>query len=386
MIPIARLLCFATLLTPFGAAKHQQSPIVDNPAPNFNVITLRASLQPVIKFGTLNNDERLELLGIGDAVVLESGRLAIAPSRSSQSMIATEIRIVEKPGTFVNRFGRAGDGPGEYRAVSQMVGLGKDSLLVVDQTQGRVTLLAPSGAVVKSTPFEGTALCCFADGSFLVKPRAPVQIRALRDPKRPLVSYSIQSLSAGAAPRKILELSAGDPSLQLPSARGGYAIPPLPFGRTAYVRVTANTIVYGIGDMYEYQVYSRDGKLLRTVRASVRPIPIPAESLAAARTGLERVAATPEGKRELDRTTFPTTFPAYGKIEVEEDGTVWIASRHSQIVWARFDPSGKLSGTFQTPKETYVVRFSRGHVLLASQNRADGVSTIHMHRIEPVPR
>jgi hypothetical protein len=205
-----------------------------------------------------------------------------------------------------------------------------------------------------------------------------------------------------ASGKEIVSLEWGDTTLRIgpfqramPDGRSAtsWNTPPLPFGRTAFLRLTADEIVYGIPDRYEYEVYSREGRHLRTVRAALPPVPVTRADIAEARESLMRVPSTAEMRagftKALDQVRFPSTMPAYGALETEPDGTVWMRS-YSRTTppdywWARFDRSGKLLGTLRLPPDRSLVRFTNGHVLL-SRRDADDAVVLYVHRIEPIPR
>jgi hypothetical protein len=170
----------------------------------------------------------------------------------------------------------------------------------------------------------------------------------------------------------------------------GWNVPPKPFGRTAFLGISSNTVVHGLNDRFEYQVYSREGRLLRTVRANLRSVPVTASDIADARASLMQVARTPEMQRgftaALDRVDFPATMPAYSDLRVEHDGSVWLRNytRASppQYWWARFDSTGRLDGTLVLPPNRSLVRFSRGHVVLSQRDTTTDAVYLHVHRIE----
>ena len=77
--------------------------------------------------------------------------------------------VFDAEGRFVQRIGREGDGPGEYRMPSVILVSARDSVYILDQA-GRLTVLSPSFELVTSTlltfsPMSGVRM---DDGSFVV--------------------------------------------------------------------------------------------------------------------------------------------------------------------------------------------------------------------------
>jgi hypothetical protein len=379
--------------------------MVQNPAPNPAAPAFRIVPEPILRIGGLNDDERYELLGVVDAELTSSGGLIVAPYVQARVGWATELRVFDAAGKFVRRFGRAGQGPGEYTAISRFVLLPRDSVLIVDTQGRRITLVDAAGAVAatSSFPANATATCCFADGRYLTAPMVRPAMNETQPTERPKIPYTLASMRAqGTSDTPILTLDGSDPSLRIgPFERTingrstrSYNAPGLPFGRGAFIGVTAREIVYAINDSYEYRVYSPAGSLLRTVRAAVPSRPVTKQDLDERLAGLMRVATTPEMKagfeKVLGATEFPKTHPAYSTVELEPDGSVWIrdylpyGAPASDASWARFDPSGKLLGTLRLPPGTGLVRFSRGHALLSRRDADTETTYLSVHRIEPV--
>jgi hypothetical protein len=185
----------------------------------------------------------------------------------------------------------------------------------------------------------------------------------------------------------------------LPSRLGGggvsFAVPPLPFGRTAFVALTAREIVHALNDGFEYRVYAPDGSLKRTVRAAIPPRPVTKQELDARLASMmsvqgENAQAKAAYEKVYATTEFPKTHPAFSAVEVELDGTVWIrgylppGAPATDAWWARFDPSGKLLGTLRLPPGMALIRFSRGHAILSKRDPDTETVHVSVHRIEAV--
>ncbi len=81
------------------------------------------------------------LWNVRDVTRLQSGRIAVLNAGSH------EVLVFDSVGRVVSRFGREGDGPGEFRLPFSMLGLAGDSMAVVD-ANGRRTLFGPDGEYV----------------------------------------------------------------------------------------------------------------------------------------------------------------------------------------------------------------------------------------------
>jgi hypothetical protein len=98
-------------------------------------------------FAILGDENEAPVGNIYTIATLADGRFALSFDAS-----ADEILVFGRNGRFAERWGRKGDGPGEYRNIRYLLS-GEDGLAVVDTRQKRVTILNPSGGVVRTLPF-----------------------------------------------------------------------------------------------------------------------------------------------------------------------------------------------------------------------------------------
>src|SRR5690606_37189528 len=83
---------------------------------------------------------------VRDAQRFEDGRIVVANGSGS------DVRFYSADGLHLVTSGRAGDGPGEFRAPMKLSLLPGDSVAVFDLRAGRVSILDPQGAFVRDMP------------------------------------------------------------------------------------------------------------------------------------------------------------------------------------------------------------------------------------------
>lgn len=105
----------------------------------------RLELTPALRLGHASDPESPRL----GAVVLRStsGLFFVAPS-----IDLTGVLVYDRSGRYVRRLGRAGSGPGEYRAIDRIALDRYDSLHIVDLATRSVTVLDPSGQYARTYP------------------------------------------------------------------------------------------------------------------------------------------------------------------------------------------------------------------------------------------
>lgn len=125
---------------------------------------------PTVRIGTLDGADELQLTQVGDAVRMEDGSFAILERR------AREVRVFGSDGAFRHRFGREGEGPGEFRSATSLHLVPGDTLAVWDSGAGRLTWFGPDGVHLRDR-----ALAPFAGGARITSvPRVWPEILAIR--------------------------------------------------------------------------------------------------------------------------------------------------------------------------------------------------------------
>ena len=93
--------------------------------------------------------DRTEQIAFGDLVlVFEGPSTFFAVSNTDRARAG----VFEHSGRFVTTFGRQGAGPGEYRAIMNVVSGGRDSVFAVDPLLGRITVLDHSYQAARQIP------------------------------------------------------------------------------------------------------------------------------------------------------------------------------------------------------------------------------------------
>ena len=111
------------------------------------------SLTPEVRIGGADRGRDYEFARIGVVAPGPNGQVFVSELRP------TEIRVFDANGSYVRTIGRAGGGPGEFRALGN-IGFFSDTLWTVDGSLKRVSLFAANGRVVatiQQTPPEAVA-------------------------------------------------------------------------------------------------------------------------------------------------------------------------------------------------------------------------------------
>ncbi len=306
-----------------------------------------------------NGDPADEFSGTVIAVELGDGRIAGANQGTS------EVRFYDARGERLNTVGRRGSGPGEFEQIASLsVGPG-DSLLVFDRSTRRLSVLAPTGEMVRSAMIDlgqGTLatrmIGALPDGRLLVSParsgREPTSSGPVRDSVDLRVVVPDGSVSVvGRFPGSEAVLDVQTQNGQVISVN----IAAVPFGRSSRFGAVDSLAVVAPSDHYEVDLYSPSGRLVRRLRREHTPEPVTAADLAADldRAGLPNEDARVRYRKFLAKTPIPKTKPAYDRVMPGANGELWVRDylgpdhRTRPGRWTVFDRGGAWLTTVDLP-------------------------------------
>jgi hypothetical protein len=298
-----------------------------------------------------------ELFEVRDVHPLGSGQIAVGASGSGA------VLIYDGDGELVLRFGRTGDGPGEFRRIENLVGLPGDSLGVYDSRLHRLTVFSHSG--------EFGRVVSLAE---LVPPGSSANLLALDDG---LVFVGISGLSGegtegvyrNTAPSYRLDME-GEVATkygEFPGLEAFFGIGMMgraPFGAALAVATSGTRLVVGTAEEPELLVFGLDGELSRIIRWADTDRTINQERMD---EYLEFLLAqsTPEEAAFLeDRVSgmpFARRRPAHAEVLAGPNMSLWVEEylgpeadfpgrRGPSRRWLAFSPEGELRERIETPE------------------------------------
>ncbi|MCG6957994.1 MAG: hypothetical protein LJF04_18535 [Gemmatimonadetes bacterium] len=100
---------------------------------------LALSQEPTLEIGLMEGDQHYLFQNVVSVLPMPSGELAVADGG------ADEVTLYAPDGTFVRRWGRKGEGPGEFRMLSRLYSMGADSIMALDGITDRVSVFDTAG-------------------------------------------------------------------------------------------------------------------------------------------------------------------------------------------------------------------------------------------------
>ncbi len=341
------------------AAPGSRPEVVENPAPA-GPPQLRIATEPLLELPlpAPEGDETRSRLNGG--VELSDGTLVVADAGRR------ELVWIAPDGEPLIRRSGVGTAPGSFRALTALVALGGDSVLVYDAQLRAGTPFGPDGEPgqvlsLVGFPVELSPVTRFADGSFLIGAPSGTLPSAAPGPEsvyRPIVEYA--RIAPGGTDRRVLARGPGSEvgMLATPATETGFMHDPrVPWPRTTLVAGRPDGWVTLDTAGHDLWFWSPDGTALAVARRPDTSLRTAGpEERDAWMAGVENQAV----RRLLQQIwnvwgeTMPQTLPTASALLLDPEGRAWVREFTLDPAlperWNVFTPSGVWLGTVEAPE------------------------------------
>lgn len=335
----------------------------------------RVEDEPVLDLSASGTGEPHEFHRVSDMATLADGSIAVA--------MPSEVRFFTPSGSHIGSVGRDGEGPGEFRRLTDVDPLPGDSVMAFDYWLRRVTVYGPRRALARTFslnltladqkvhPVDGRALLAASEWPSWAREDAEAgSVRAHK---------ALILLSSSGELVDTLAVVAGTESVLLPAEEGWSDARPL-FGKGSHVAVADDRIVVGTADFMGYRVLDLEGRATAIVRAPGYDLTLSATLLDAERAARMEVNPSPAMKEHLDQLPTPERRPAYSNLLVDATSAVWVEEHRGEILnfmspaarrWEVFDPDGAWLGTVELPGRFTVHEINADYLLGVRRDELD---------------
>ena len=354
--------------------------IVENPLPpEGSRLDWQIGPEPTVSIGDVVGEDPYLLQGALDATRLGDGRIVVA------NVLTQELRVFDARGTYIETWGGAGEGPGEFTGLWEVGRWPGDSVFAGTTARRSISVFASDGSFGRTFNIvrHGGPLWTFVspvsvtrDGSVLTVlalPTADTLVAVLRDGEGTTI------VSFGSHPSWDLHVM----------TVGGRTSPfRTIFGRSPVLGVWGGLVVIGSTDRYELKAFGADGSLERIVRrAHVPRAPTPAdvaafidEALADETSGMPDAEA--ENVKRHRRPVYESVpaaeyFPVFESIVTDALGHLWVeeyerpGEARPGSMWTVFDPEGHVLGLVETPDAMKVKEIGADYILTSIRDELD---------------
>jgi hypothetical protein len=349
--------------------------------------------EPLLRLGAAGADRGDQFHRVAGGVLLGDGRIAIANAGSH------EIRWYGPSGTLVAQAGRAGQGPGEFSGLAAIARMPGDSVVAYDVRLRRLTVLGPTGALVRVASLDigdhvgmefpslegvlhdGTLLMAgriMDTGEMEEGPvRAAMPVYHVAPDGRLLDSlHTFHGWEATVIMRRTADFV-------------GPAITARPFARSTSIAPVGSGFAAGTPIAFEYEVFDSHGAPTMSVRLDRRPPALTDSDIEAYRASIQDRLPDEAGQRALRQQAedwvYPETLPAYGAGLIGDPaGNLWVPSftfgPDPPSRWSVFDPAGRYLGDVDVPPRVDVLDIGEDR-LLGLWRDALGVEQVHVYAV-----
>lgn len=336
-------------------------------------------VEPTLMLGEQEGPEHLQFYRISDISVASDGSLFVL------NMGDASVRVFDSGGVFLDRFGRAGEGPGEFQWPAHVEVFG-DTVAVFDGRLIRTTFFSRNGELFGSWPAGDRATGVLypvgrtSDG-WIVQPWRnggwgyEVGV-ARRDTSIVAFVTSLSTMRPDTlAVREILTyLGPRRWGVQSPTAMT--VAEPLFEPEARHASDRQGNVYLHLGVAYAIYVYDSNGRYWRRATRAVEPTPVTEDLIDSYRDVMDAYWDTAQRRPEWEigkaadeaRPALPhvDALPQLGRLLVSREGNIWVeridldpeplarewtrAPRTPvSTLWDVFDPDGRFVHTVELP-------------------------------------
>lgn len=268
-----------------------------------------------------------------------------------------QVRGYSPEGALLWASGRQGEGPGEFRWITDLSRTRGDSIVVFDRSLARATILDGDGTLGRVVSLNKDLqrvrhLLSYDDSLFLALGEA---FGGARTPGNYRIPYAVILLNPEGSVVDTLRMIGGEESFLSGSGVDGS----LPFGKNGHLAVGGKDFLIGTADSLAFDRYSGPGTQSQAVSVSGFDLRLTSQQIDSTRQAmLTRGDGLPHPSNiieAIESIEFPDHRPGYVRLLLDEEGYAWAAQHRmrrsgpASVVWEVFSPAGQWLGRFEAP-------------------------------------
>lgn len=292
------------------------------------------------------------------------------------------LHLFSGDGTHLRQIGRSGSGPGEYGA--GIVGIHRDTLVVQDPSNSRMTVFLTDGTLIGSYP----TTCCAYQRTLAVDDRGRAAIPwPVGENRR--TTFHLTDL-AGAVRDTIVVPAEPERRLwRVPAGRFEMTLPiPLQGEQVARIRPDG-LLLHGVTDRYRFVLSSDGADTVRIIESAAPAVALSAAEKDSVMNAALRWAEDSAAFRTVVRSDdIPDHWPPWTQAAVDGRNRLWVGlpgSLGPVSMLQVFDQEGRLLGNVPVPHPDVLKgTWTRDRVYVRSESE-EGFPVIRVFRIVTAP-
>jgi hypothetical protein len=338
---------------------------------------------------SINEDAGCEFNRVNGMVAQSNGNLVVANSGN------LELCLFTARGRLLERVGRSGAGPGEYRSIESIHLMPGDSLLVRDGLLRRLSVLSGNGTFVRSIALKppvdtlgfASLVAPLRDGSILI---GYSEVRTFK-PQPEAVFFTIQLFrydGNGTMFERLGRFLSREHFVQeVPATMGRVAYWDRAFGRQLSLVPFGTGFIAGDGSAFDVRQYSAKGAITTIHKIDLPLRRVTPEDVAAykeatlARTNAGNFAVHQKLVTEMP---FPTHYPAFRRLLADPAERIWLEvypAQGSEVGdWLVLDTARRRTSVVKTPARFRALAATGSALCGVSRDELD-LESIHCYPV-----
>lgn len=348
------------------------------------VQTMRPAANSLLSIGEAGGPE-YEFFRVSDAFALRDGRVVVLNSGTE------EVRVFSSDGTFIESFGGAGQGPGEFSNATRMFLSIGDSIIVWDDGNVRASVLTADDGFIRTIPLQpmpqAPRLVGVTEaGGLLIAAMHFDQIGGGGEISRiPESLFSYSSLgsrvgSLGRSPGMAGVIRGADDRVEI--------LRPLVAPTTTY-GVGGGTLWVETGDFHGVEAVDLDSGVRRAITWDGPELAMTDDYVDAIINERVRAIADPEARRRMrasyEARPVPETIPATVRVVADGTGRGWVElapvpDRPGDAQWLVLSPEGELLLRVAIPRRMTLLSVMGEEIIVVERDEFD-IEYVRLYRL-----
>jgi hypothetical protein len=283
-----------------------------------------------------------------------------------------KIKVFDKSGNFVYAFGEKGQGPGELQLPAGIFLAPENRLAVNDAQARKIVYFSKQGKYIEhvsyATRMQLTTLLMDSQGNFMG-----------RELKLEGQEMFFEIVKIDPEMKTLFSLDKLGFPIPIPGSGNKINLMDM---ISIYQFDRTGNVLYGRNKDYELNVYTPDGKHIKSIRKDYQPQKITEEDKEEILGRMDSVASMSQvNLREMFE--FPKTFPPFQNFSVDEAGRIIVRTwergkEKGEFVHDVFDPEGRFISQFTT--KVAVSIWKNGKAYAADENE-EGFNVIKKYAV-----